>query len=65
MIESVVDRILYPQDSIPSQDSILSLCCMIWVHCPHINIDQGGLRDAGKHASIILWLSNSHKRLIH
>jgi hypothetical protein len=34
---------------------------MIWVHCPHINIDQGGMLDAGKYASIIPWLSNSHK----
>jgi hypothetical protein len=33
---------------------------MIWVHCPHINIDQGGLLYAGKHISIIPWLSNSH-----
>jgi hypothetical protein len=36
---------------------------MIWVHCPHINIDQSGLLYVGKHTSIIPWLSNSHMAL--
>jgi hypothetical protein len=36
---------------------------MIWVHCPHINIDQSGLLYVGKHTSSIPWLSNSHMAL--